>query len=213
VLIAQRSRIRVLIVEDYEIIRTGLRFLLEQAEDIQVVGEARGGADALEQCAFLCPDVVVIDYTLADFDGAETARRIQRQFPGIQTIVMTCMFDSECMQLIFDAGAVGYLTKSVSQDYLLAAIRAASVGQMVLSPEAARHVVQGTRPAAALTPREREILRLIVRGCTNNEIAFQLDVSRFTVKNHVRNLLTKLGVSSRTEAAALAVQQQLVQMD
>jgi NarL family two-component system response regulator LiaR len=208
------GRIRVMIVDDHNMVRTGLRAYLQQEADLEVVAEARNGQKALERCEELQPDVILMDLIMPELSGAEATRIIRRQWPQIQVIALTSFQRQELVQDALQAGAIGYLLKNVSGEDLAAAIRSAYAGRSTLAPEAVEALIQMGKPKRTpgddLTPREREVLALLVEGLSNAEIADRLVVSRSTVKVHVSNILSKLHASNRGEAVALAIQQKLV---
>ena len=210
------TKIRILLVDDQTMFRSGMRMLLSSQPDFEVIGEAADGEEALQRCASLKPDVVLMGLRMPVLDGAAATRRLRASQPAIRVIVLTT-FDEDAA--IFDglrAGAIGYLLKDAPTDKLYEAIRAAARGETVLQPSvAAKVVAQFTRlsdqaPAWAqalpepLSPREMEILRLLANGATNREIAAQLVLAEGTVKNHVTSILGKLGVTDRTAAAMRA---------
>lgn len=206
--------IRVLLVDDHAMVRRGLGAFLSVYPDLQLVGEAESGAEALEQCARLNPDVILMDLMMPEMDGATATAAVRRQFPEVKVIALTSFRDDELVQRVIQAGAIGYLLKNVSGIDLAQAIRAAHAGRPTLAPEAAQALINAaTRPAALghdLTARERDVLAQMVKGLNNTEIAERLIVSQSTIKGHVSNILAKLGVTSRTEAVALAVEHKLV---
>jgi NarL family two-component system response regulator LiaR len=212
---AQQQPIRVLTVDDHAILRGGLKLLLLAFEDIELIGEARSGPDALRLCGELHPDVILMDMMMPDMDGAASTQAIKEQYPDIQILVLSSFCDDASVKRVMQAGAIGYLLKDVPMDELADGIRAAAAGQTILSPEAAQALVRAAGPQAPqvgydLTERQIEILALIVEGLTNNGIAERLVLSPYTVRNHVSEILCKLGTSTRTEAAALAVRLGLV---
>ncbi len=206
--------IRVLLVDDHRVVRSGLSAFLMAFEDLELVGEADSGETAILICNKVKPDVVLMDLVMPGMDGAEATQAIRENCPDIQVIALTSFKEEELVQRALKAGAIGYLLKNVTADELAEAIRAAKAGQPTLAPEAAQVLIQATRkppePKFDLTPRELEVLTLMVEGLSNPEIAKRLVISRSTAKFHVSGILSKLGVSSRTEAVALAVQHNLV---
>jgi two-component system, NarL family, response regulator LiaR len=209
--------IDVLIVDDHVIVRKGLETLLEDLSDCRLVGKAANGLEALYLCGELHPDVVLMDLMMPEMDGVTTIRHMKERFPDIQIIALTSYGDQELVHSALEAGAIGYLLKNVSAKELLDAIYSAKKGQPALSPEAARALINATTrplgPGHDLTGREHQVLALVVEGLNNTQIADRLSVSPFTVKNHVSNILSKLGVSTRTEAATVALQANLVRLD
>jgi NarL family two-component system response regulator LiaR len=213
---SERDRIRVLIVDDHAMLRRGLRFFLTGFDDLELVGEATSGKEALALCAQLEPDVVLMDMLMPDMDGAEVTRLVRQQCPTLQVIALTSFQEEDLIARALQAGAIGYLLKNVSAQDLAQAIREAHAGRSTLAPEATKVLIQATRQRASqpdygLTEREREVLALLAEGLSNAEIAERLVISIATVKFHVRGILTKLGVDTRTEAVALAWQENLVQ--
>ena len=212
---SENESIRVLSVDDHEIMRGGIRYLLFVVDDIELVGEARSGEEALTLCNTLDLDVILMDVRMPGMDGIETTRLIHNQYPNIQILALTSFEEKEMIQQVTQAGAIGYLQKGISVDDLAEAIRAAHAGKPTLSPEAFKVLVQGGssqpgKPNIGLTERELQVLELLVDGLSNSEISERLVITRATVKYHVSNILSKLHVSNRTEAAALALQNNLV---
>jgi len=206
--------IKVLIVDDHAVVRSGLSAFLLAYDDLELVGEASSGAEALRMCQANRPDVVLMDLVMPEMDGAAATRIIRQHCPEVQVIALTSFKEHDLVQAALRAGAIGYLLKNVSADELANAIRAAKAGRPTLAPEAAQALIQtATQPAALgsdMTDREREVLALMVEGLNNAEIAERLIVSRSTVKFHVSSILSKLGASSRTEAVAMALQHHLM---
>jgi two-component system, NarL family, response regulator LiaR len=207
-------RIRVLIVDDHTMVRRGLATFLKVFDDLELAGEAPSGQAAIQLCAQLQPDVVLMDMVMPDMDGATATRLIRKQSPAIQVIVLTSFKEETLVQSALQAGAIGYLLKAVSADEVAEAIRAAHAGRATLSPEAAQALVhaasQPPAPGLDLTERERAVLALMVEGLNNIQIAARLTISPSTVKSHVSNILSKLGVTSRTEAVTLALRNRLI---
>ena len=209
------TKIRVLIVDDHAVVRNGLRFFLLAAEGLELVGEAASGEEALTQCARLQPDVVLMDLMMPGMGGVSAIRALREQNPDTRVIALTSFEEEDLVQKALSAGASGYLLKNVAAEDLAKAIRAARVGQSTLSPEVTQMLVNAInqpRPNAHfdLTPRELEVLGLMVKGQSNAEIAQSLTVSLSTVKFHVSSIFSKLHVDSRAEAVAVALQKRLV---
>jgi NarL family two-component system response regulator LiaR len=208
------SRIRVMVVDDHTMVRRGLATFLKVFDDLELAGEAASGQAAFQLCAQLQPDVVLMDMVMPDMDGATATRLIRKQSPLIQVLALTSFKEEILVQSALQAGAIGYLLKDVSADELAQAIRAAHAGRATLSPEAAQALVhaasQPPPPGFDLTERERVVLALMVEGLNNTQIAARLTVSPSTVKSHVSNILSKLGVASRTEAVTLALRNRII---
>jgi two-component system, NarL family, response regulator LiaR len=208
--------IRILIADDHEVVRQGLRLLLEQDADLEVVGDAVDGNEAVRLTGRLRPDVVLMDVLMPGMDGVKATQRIRQEFPDTEVLALTSVLEDASVVGAVRAGAVGYLLKDTKVDELLRAIKAAAAGQVQLSPEAAARLVREVRsPDApeALSPRETEVLRLVARGFANKEIASKLGIGEKTVKTHVSRTLGKLGVQSRTQAALFAGRVGLVPLD
>lgn len=208
------EHIRVALADDHDMVRKGLSVLLEQFEDLEIVGEAKDGQAALDLCRRINPDVLLLDMIMPRMDGIEVIATIREQCPDTQIIALTSFGDQETVQKAIKSGAIGYLMKNVSGDELANAIRKAHQGQSTLSPEAAqvliRATVQPPQIGHDLTDREREVLALMIEGLNNREIAEHLIISSSTVKNHVSSILSKLQTSSRTHAVALAVEHGII---
>jgi NarL family two-component system response regulator LiaR len=206
--------IRVLLVDDHAVVRSGLSAFLLAFDDLELAGEAGSGEEAVRICDRIQPDVVLMDLIMPGMDGAQATRNIRAQCPTIQVIALTSFKEQELVEGALEAGAIGYLLKNVSADELARAIRAAHAGRPTLAPEAAQALIQARREPLKigfdLTEREREVLALLVEGLNNPEIADRLVVSRSTIKFHVSSILSKLGVASRTEAVVLAVKEGLL---
>ena len=204
--------IRILIVEDQRIVREGLTALLEDEAEVEIAGEAADGQQAVDLFVQIQPDVVLMDLQMPLVDGAEATRRIREQEPEAHILVLTTYATDEFIFKALRAGAQGYVLKDASADELLAAIRAVYHGQTWLAPAVAARLVAGVSTGAPepLTPREREVLALMGKGASNNEIAATLDITPRTTKVHVQNILGKLGATNRTEAVSIAVRQKLI---
>ncbi len=211
---SEQNRIRVMIVDDHTVVRGGLKFFLLAFEDMDLVGEASSGEEALDLCEQVQPNVILMDLVLPGMDGIATTQAIRQRWPQIQIIVLTSFQEGDLVQKALQAGAVSYLLKNVSVDELAGAVRSAYKGRPTLAPEATQALIQSsTRPPVPiydLTPRQVEVLALIVEGYSNAEIARRLVVSPHTVRHHVSLILDKLGAANRAEAAALAIQHHLV---
>jgi NarL family two-component system response regulator LiaR len=211
-----QAPIRVMLVDDHKVVRSGLTALLYAYDDFKLVGEAEDGEEAVQRCAQLQPDVILMDLLMPRMDGPTATRAIRERFPNIQILVLTSFKEDNLVHDALKAGAIGYLLKNVTPDELANAIRAAYRGRRTLAPEAAEALIQRAthqdEPPLGhdLTKREHEVLELMVKGLDNNEIAEMLIVSRSTVKFHVSNILSKLLVTSRTEAVVVAIQHHLV---
>lgn len=206
--------IRVMIVDDHAVVRSGLGAFLLAYDDLELVGEADNGREAVNCCKAVQPDVILMDLVMPEMDGAATTRAVKAACPSVQVIALTSFKEDDLVQGALQAGATGYLLKNVTADELARAIRAAKAGQPTLALEAAQALIhaatQPKPPGYDLTPREREVLALMIKGYNNNDIADRATISRSTVKFHVSSILSKLGASTRTEAVAMALQHNLV---
>jgi NarL family two-component system response regulator LiaR len=212
------DKIRILLIDDHAMVRRGLRAFLMTYDEIDVVGEAERGADGVALAAQLVPDVVLMDLVMPEMDGIEATRQVKAVSPSTQVIMLTSYSEDERIFPAIKAGALSYLLKDVGPDELVRAIKAARRGEATLhSSVAARlmHELTGARssPLDELTEREREVLACIARGMSNAEIANQLVIGERTVKTHVSNILSKLHLQDRTQAALLAVRERLVRLD
>ena len=206
--------IRVLLTDDHAIVRKGVGALLATERDIQVVGEAGNGVEAVAKAETLCPDVILMDLMMPELDGIEATRQITAKIPGARVIVLTSFAADEKVFPAIKAGALGYLLKDSGPEELVRAIHQVYRGEPSLEPSIARKVLfelaqpQKKQPLTAdpLTERELDVLRLIAQGCSNKEIATKLSVSELTVRTHVSNILSKLHLASRTQAALYALQ-------
>ena len=206
--------IRVMIVDDHAVVRGGLKFFLLGFDDLELAGEAEDGEEALRLCDQLHPDVILMDMMMPGIDGAATTQAIRQRYPQVQVIALTSFKEQDLVQRALQAGAIGYLLKDVQALELAEAIRAAHAGRPTLAPEATQALIQAATqppmPGHDLTEREREVLALLVKGLSKNEIAERLVVSISTVKYHVSGILSKLGAANRAEAVAMALQHHLV---
>ena len=213
--------IRVLITDDHSVVRQGLRMFLGLDPEMDVVGEAENGAEALKLVEQFQPDVVLMDLLMPVMGGIEAIGQIKSRFPEVEVVAMTSVLEDAAVIGAVRAGAIGYLLKNTDADALNQAIRAAAEGQVQLAPEAARMLMREVRlpepkqePGVdALTTRETDVLRLVAGGKANKEIAFELGIGEKTVKTHVSNVLSKLGVQSRTQAALYAAKAGIVSTD
>ncbi|MCL1587630.1 MAG: response regulator transcription factor [Actinomycetia bacterium] len=213
----EANPIRVLVVDDHKVVRKGLRTFLAVHDDLELVGEAGNGEEAIEQCAALNPDVVLMDLKMPVMDGPTAIAHLKNRFPQTRVVALTSFDDDTLAQGALEAGAIGYLFKDVDEDELVAAIRFASQGRGVIAPEAMQALVSRSLSdsdvyAVRLTNREQETLDLVAKGLTNPEIADRLVVSVSTVNFHVHNVLDKLGAKTRTEAVVIAAKEGLIEV-
>jgi len=208
--------IQVMLVDDHNVVRSGLATFLRAYDDLELVGEAKNGLEALNLCRKKKPDVILMDLMMPEMDGIAATRAILADYPDIRIIAMTSFEEEELVQGVLSAGAMGYLLKNVTADELAKAIRDAVSGRSTLSPEAATALIHATRPTKQplfdLTEREREVLNLVVQGQSNQQIADALVISVATVKAHISSILSKLQVSSRTEAIAFAIKNKIISL-
>jgi len=206
--------IRVMVVDDHAMVRKGLATFIKAFKDLHLAGEAENGVTAVKLCGEILPDVVLMDMVMPEMDGATATRAICAKYPKVKVIALTSFNDGEWVKNALEAGAIGYILKDISAGDLVKAIRDAHAGRATLSPETAQTLVetanQPPEPGLDLTEREREVLALMVEGQINAKIAEELNVSPFTIKSHVSNILFKLGVASRTEAVTLALRHKIV---
>jgi NarL family two-component system response regulator LiaR len=203
-----------MLVDDHAMVRKGLAAFLKNMPELELVGEACDGREAIEFCEQYQPDVILMDLVMPELGGVAATRTIHQRWPQVQVIALTSFQEKELVQDALQAGAIGYLLKNVSGEELAEAIRQAHGGRPTLAPEAVQALIQppseAESMAADLTRREQEVLALLVKGMSNPEIAGRLVISRSTVKVHISSILSKLGVASRGEAISLAIQNKLV---
>ena len=205
--------IRVMLVDDHAVVRSGLEAFLSVIPDLELVGEAENGDEAVVRCGLLKPDVVLMDLIMPGTDGVTATRLIHEKYPKVRVIALTSFQEDTLIQRALEAGATGYLVKNVSARELATAIRSAHQGRMTLSPEAAEALVHARTQAKEtdhLTEREREVLKLMVDGLNNAQIAERLVVSLSTVKYHIGNILMKLQVDNRVAAVTVAMHNKLI---
>jgi DNA-binding NarL/FixJ family response regulator len=208
--------IRVLLADDHSVVRQGLRMFLSLDPDLEIVGEAANGAEAVQMAHALQPEVVLMDLLMPVMDGITAIGHLRRELPDIEIVALTSVLEDTAVMGAIRAGAIGYLLKDTEADELRKAIKAAAAGQVQLSPKVAARLmreVQVPDSPESLTERETEVLRLLAKGCSNKDVALALSIGEKTVKTHVSNILSKLGVPSRTQAALYAVRIGLVSLD
>src|ERR687886_25002 len=208
--------IRLLITDDHKVVRQGLRMVLELDPNLEVVGEASNGEEALRMARRLEPDVVLMDLLMPEMSGIEATGEIRRELPNTEVVALTSVLEDASVAGAIRAGAIGYLLKNTEADELRQALRAAAAGQVQLAPEAAARLMREVRApesSETLTGRETEVLKLLAQGRANKEIAQRMQIGGQTVKTHVSNILAKLGVQSRTQAALYAARIGLVPAD
>lgn len=206
--------IRVMIVDDHPMVRDGLKVGLTAQPDMEFVGEAENGTEAINLCAQTRPDVILMDMMMPEVDGPTATQVIRGRFPAVQIIALTSFEEPALVRKAIQAGAIGYLLKNVTMDKLAEAVRLAHAGQPIMAPEATRALMnipeQKPTPGHDLTERERQVLALLAQGLTNLEIAARLSISESTTSFHVSNILSKLNAGNRTEAVRLALEHKLV---
>jgi NarL family two-component system response regulator LiaR len=208
--------IQVMLVDDHNVVRSGLATFLRVYDDFALMGEAKNGLEAVKLCQEKTPDVILMDLIMPEMDGIAATQAILADHPEVKIIAMTSFEEEKLVQGVLAAGAISYLLKNVTADELAKAIRDAASGRSTLSPEAARVLVQAVRPNKQsthdLTEREMEVLTLVVQGYSNQQIADEMIISLATVKAHISNILSKLQLSSRSEAIAYAIKHKLVSL-
>jgi DNA-binding NarL/FixJ family response regulator len=212
----EARKIPVLLVDDHTVVRQGLRMVMSLEDDLEVVGEAANGREAVDAVAELSPQVVLMDLLMPVMNGVEAIRAIKAQHPEVEVVALTSVLEDRMVIDAVEAGAAGYLLKETGPDALFEAIRAAARGEVRLDPRAQKRLVREVRTPTmreSLTGRETDTLRLIAKGMANKQIAAELGVSEVTVKTHVSNVLSKLGLQSRTQAALFALKEGLTGLD
>jgi DNA-binding NarL/FixJ family response regulator len=207
--------VRVLVADDHPMVRSGLRQMLDSADDIDVVGEADTGSEAVRATGRLEPDVVLMDLRMPDLDGVAATAEIRRRYPDVHVLVVTTYDTDADIYAAIDAGAIGYLLKDARREELYAAVRAAARGETTLAPRVASRVLDQVRGAdpTALTRRELDVLQLVAAGHRNRDIAHDLHIGEATVKSHLLHLYGKLGVDDRTHAVTVAIERGILRID
>ncbi len=206
------AKTRIMIVDDHEVVRMGMRAAIEAERDLAVVGEASNGAEALAKMPVLAPQLILMDVRMGKMNGIEACREIKSRYPDVYILMITSYTDDDAVISSILAGASGYLLKHLSRDELLRSIRLVASGHSLIDANTTKQAMErlAQMPGSELTEREREVLALVARGYTNKQIADSLYVSEKTARNHVSHILEKLGLSRRSEAAAFAVEHKLV---
>ncbi len=211
---SEAERIKIMIVDDHPVVRSGMGTMLLAFDDLELIGEASSGSAALAKCQQGLPDVILMDVVMPGMDGLETTRAILDRYPSVKIIMLTSFTIEDMVQDALEAGAIGYILKNVSIDHLVEAVRSAYNGQPTLSPEATLSLVKSkTGPLDLkpdLTAREKQVLALMAEGLSNEEIADRLVISQATARHHVSACIRKLGAANRTDAAVIAVKHKLV---
>jgi two-component system, NarL family, response regulator LiaR len=210
----EQARIRVVVADDHKVVRAGIRELLSDEPDIEVVGEARDGHEAVALALSVRPDVVVMDINMPELSGVEATRQIRAATPAVRVLVLTAYLDDPYIYGLLDAGASGYILKTAEGQEIVRAVRATAAGQSAIDPAVAPRLIarltRPAQPAETLTERELAVLRLAARGQTNKQIGAALQISDRTVQNHLANIYAKLEVASRTEAVTVGLQRNLI---
>ena len=210
----KKQSIRILLADDHSITRNGLKTILSLYDDIVLVGEASNGMDAIKICKKTNPDIILMDLDMPILDGVSATGIIRKECPGVKVIALTSFTDKKLVKNAIKAGVSSYIVKNISPDELVKAIRSTFLGKIILSPQAVKAIVEEIKDPSvkkiSLTIQELNVLELLVKGCSNKVIAQKLFISNHTVKFHVTSILSKLGAGTRTEAAYIATQQNLL---